>query len=66
MLDTAVQRPGLRTRLSRLGTWKDLRVAVGWGVVALVFSVFLIAVTLAAASLILMLIWTIGAWLNPD
>ena len=65
MLDTQVRRPGLRTRLARLGTWKDLRTAVGWGIVAVTLSVVLMAVTLAAASLILMLIWSVGAWLNP-
>lgn len=66
MLDAAVHRPSLRTRLARLGTWKDLRTAVGWGAVAITLSVVLMAVTLAAASLILMLIWHVGRWLNPD
>jgi len=65
MLDAAVSRPSLRTRLARLGTWKDLRVAVWWGVVAIIMSVVLMAVTLAAASLILMLLWHVGQWLNP-
>jgi hypothetical protein len=65
MLDTAVHRPGLRARLARLGTWKDLRTAVFWGVLAIILSVVLMAVTLAAASLILMLIWNAGRWLNP-
>lgn len=66
MLDAPVHRPTLRTRLARLGTWKELRTAVGWGALAVTLSVVLMAVTLAAASLILMLIWTVGAWLNPD
>jgi Zn-dependent protease with chaperone function len=66
MLDAAVNRPSLRTRLARLGTWKDLRVAVWWGAVAILMSVVLMAMTLAAASLILMLIWAAGSWLDPD
>jgi Zn-dependent protease with chaperone function len=65
MLDEAVNRPNLRARLARLGTWKDLRVAVWWGAVAIIMSVVLMAVTLAAASLILMLLWHVGQWLNP-
>jgi Zn-dependent protease with chaperone function len=65
MLDEPVRRPGLVTRLKRLGMWKDLRVAVGWGIVAIAMSVFLTAVTLAAASLILMLLWQAGRWINP-
>ena len=65
MLDAAVHRPDLRTRLARLGTWKDLRTAVGWGVVAVAFSVVLIFATLAAASLILMVIWKVLDWLSP-
>ena len=65
MLDTDVRRPGIRMRLARLGTWKELRDAVWWGAVAIFFSVVLMVVTLAAASLILMLIWNVGRWLNP-
>jgi hypothetical protein len=66
MLDSAVHRPDLRTRLARLGTWKDLRTAVGWGAVAISFSVVLIAATLAAASVILIVIWKVLGWLTPD
>ena len=66
MLESAVHRPDLRTRLARLGTWKDFRTAVGWGVVAITLSVVLIAATLAAASLILIVIWRVLGWLTPD
>lgn len=65
MLDAPVQRPSLRTRLARMGTWQELRTAVGWGAVAITMSVVLMAVTLAAASLILMLVWNAGRWVNP-
>jgi Zn-dependent protease with chaperone function len=65
MLDSAVHRPDLRTRLARLGTWKDLRTAVLWGAVAISFSVILIAATLAAASVILIVIWKVLGWLRP-
>jgi Zn-dependent protease with chaperone function len=65
MLDTDVRRPGLITRLRRLGTWKDFRIAVGWGAVGIVMSVVLITVTLAAASVILMVLWGAARFLNP-
>jgi Zn-dependent protease with chaperone function len=65
MLDSDVRRPGLMTRLKRLGTWKDFRVAVSWGVVGIVMSVVLITVTLAAASVILMVLWSAARFLNP-
>ena len=65
MLDAAVHRPDLRTRLARLGTWKDLRTAVVWGVVAIAFSFILIVATLAAASVILIVIWKVLDWLTP-
>jgi hypothetical protein len=65
MLDADVRRPDVVTRLRRLGTWKDLRAAFGWGLVGIVMSVVLITVTLAAASVILMILWSGARLLNP-
>lgn len=65
MLDAVVRRPGWRTRLARLGTWKDVRAAVGWGLVAIVLCALLIAVTLSAASLVLIALWQGARFLNP-
>ena len=65
MLDADVRRPGFLTRLARLGTWKDVRTAIGWGALGIALSIVLTAVTLAAASLILMLLWQVGRWINP-
>jgi hypothetical protein len=65
MLGTDVRQPGWRTRLSRLGTWKDMRTFAGWGVVAIVLCAVLIAVTLAVASLVLLAFWHAGRLLNP-
>jgi Zn-dependent protease with chaperone function len=65
MLDADVRRPDVVTRLRRLGTWKDLRAAFGWGLVGIVMSIVLITVTLAAASVILMILWSGARLLNP-
>lgn len=66
MLDEIVRRPGLRARIRRrMGTWNELRTAVGWGIAALALSVVLTFVTLAAASLLLMALWQVAGWLNP-
>jgi len=65
MLDTDVRRPGWRTRLSRYGTAKDVGLFATWTVAAIAITVVLIAVTLAAASLVLMALWHLGRWLNP-
>ena len=65
MLDEVVRRPGLRARLARLGTWRDLRVAIFWGALAIVLSVLLVMATLAAASLVLILLWQAARWVNP-
>lgn len=64
-MESPMRRPGLRVRLSRLGSWKEFRDAIGWGVVCIVTSVVLIAATLAAASLVLIAIWHVLRWVNP-
>ena len=65
MLDTDVRRPGWRTRLRRHGTWKDAGLFAFWAVAAAVVTAVLVAVTLAAASLVLMALWQAGRLLNP-
>ena len=44
---------------------KDLLAAVGWAVVAVLLSAVLIVSTLAAASLLLMVVWHVLLWLSP-
>ena len=65
MMDTPLVKPGLRTRLRRLGTWDELWRALAWGLLALVMCVFLMSVTLALASLVLIVLWQVLVWVNP-
>ena len=65
MLGAPAVKPDLRTRLRRLGTWRELWTALAWGLLALVMCVFLILVTLVLASLVLMALWQVLAWVNP-
>jgi Zn-dependent protease with chaperone function len=45
-----------------LPDWKELRTAIGWSVVALVAVAALIAVTLTAASMLLIALWYVLQW----
>jgi hypothetical protein len=65
MLDERVTRPTWRTRLARLGTAKEVGLFLFWAVAATVITTALMAVTLAAASLLLMGLWHVGRWINP-
>lgn len=65
MLDERVTRPTWRTRLSRLGTAKEVGLFLFWAVAATVVTTVLMAITLAAASLLLMGLWHLGRWINP-
>jgi hypothetical protein len=57
-------RPGLGTRLrAALPEPRELGTAIGWGILAIALVVALIAVTLAAASLLLMGLWYLLRWL---
>jgi hypothetical protein len=56
---------GLVARLrAALPDWKELRTAIGWSVVALVAVAALIAVTLAAASVLLIALWYVLQWVT--
>ena len=65
MLDTDVRQPGWRTRLQRMGSAKDVGLFAFWAVAAIMVTLVLVAITLAAASLVLMAIWHLGRWINP-
>jgi Zn-dependent protease with chaperone function len=65
LFEAPVVKAGLPSRLRRLGTWKDFWTALAWGLLALVMCAFLISVTLALASLVLMALWYALAWVNP-
>ena len=61
---TAAPR-GLVARLrGALPDWKELRTAIGWTVIALVSVAVLIAVTLAAASVLLIALWYVLRWVT--
>jgi hypothetical protein len=47
-----------------LPDWRELGAAIGWGLVAIVGLAVLIAVTLAAASLLLMGLWYLLRWVT--
>ena len=65
MLDTDVRQPGWRTRLQRMGSAKDVGLFAFWALAAIMVTLVLVAITLAAASLVLMAIWHLGRWINP-
>lgn len=56
---------GLVARLRRaLPDWKELGTVIGWSVIALVAVAALIAVTLAAASVLLIALWYVLRWVT--
>ncbi len=56
---------GLMARLrDALPDWKELGTAIGWGVIALLSVAALIAVTLAAASVLLIALWYVLQWVT--
>ncbi len=60
-----VARPGPAARLrALLPDWRELGVAIGTGILAIAIVAMLIAVTLAAASLLLMGLWYLLRWLT--
>jgi Zn-dependent protease with chaperone function len=61
----ATQTGGFAARLrNALPDWRELGTFVGWGLVALVLVAILIAVTLAAASILLMGLWLVLRWVT--
>ena len=56
---------GLVARLrGALPDWKELGTAIGWSLIALVAVAALIAVTLAAASVLLIALWYVLQWVT--
>jgi Zn-dependent protease with chaperone function len=56
---------GLVARLrGALPDWRELRTAIGWSVIAIVAVAVLIAVTLAAASVLLIALWYVLRWVT--
>ena len=51
--------------LQRMGSAKDVGLFAFWAVAAIMVTLVLVAITLAAASLVLMAIWHLGRWINP-
>lgn len=61
----SIPRPGLVDRLrGALPRWRDLGAAVAWGVLAMVSVTVLAGVTLAAASLLLIVLWYLLRWVT--
>ena len=56
-------RLGERIRAA-VPNWRELGAAVGWGIVAVVLIALLIAVSVVAASLLLLIPWYVLRWLT--
>ena len=61
----ASERVRLTTRIrTAIGSWSELRAAIGWTVVATVGLALLMVVSVLSASLLLMLLWYLVRWIG--